>query len=59
MDVAVGDQLDIAMTLAGTVWNQVVVDRQSGHMATFDMDMMGQAQDWAIFTIESDGSEPI
>jgi hypothetical protein len=59
MDVAVGDQLDIAMTLAGTVWTQVVVDRQSGHMATFDMDMKAQAQDWAIFTIESDGSEPI
>jgi hypothetical protein len=59
MDVAVGDQLDIAMTLAGTVWSQIVVDRQSGHMATFDMDMAGQAQDWAIFTIESDGSEPI
>jgi hypothetical protein len=59
MNVAVGDQLDIAMTLAGTVWNQVVVDRQSGHMAMFNMDMAGQAQDWAIFTIESDGSEPI
>lgn len=59
MDVAVGDQLDIAMTLAGTVWSQIVVDRQTGHMATFDIDMNGQAQDWAIFTIESDGSEPI
>jgi hypothetical protein len=59
MDVAVGDQLDIAMTLAGTVWSQIVVDRQTARMATFDIDMNGQAQDWAIFTIESDGSEPI
>ncbi len=59
MDVAVGDALDIAMTLSGTSWNQTVVDRQSGHTATFDIDMAGQAQDWGIFTIESDGSEPI
>ena len=59
MDVAVGDQLDIAMTLSGTSWNQTVVDRPSGHTATFDIDMAGQAQDWGIFTIESDGSEPI
>jgi hypothetical protein len=59
MDVAVGDQLDIAMTLSGTSWNQTIVDRQSGHTATFDIDMDGQAQDWGIFTIESDGSEPI
>jgi hypothetical protein len=59
MDVAVGDPLDIAMTLSGTVWNQTVVDRQTGNMATFAIDMDGQAQDWAIFTIESDGSEPI
>ncbi len=59
MDVAVGDLLDIAMTLSGSVWNQIVVDRQTGKMATFDIDMDGQAQDWAIFTIESDGSEPI
>ena len=28
-------------------------------MATFELDMDGQAQDWAIFTIESDGSEPV
>lgn len=59
MDVAVGDPLDIAMTLSGTTWNQIVVDRQTGSMATFDIDMDGQAQDWGIFTIESDGSEPI
>jgi hypothetical protein len=59
MDVGVGDQLDIAMTLKATSWNQTIVDRQTGHTATFDFDMAGQAQDWAIFTIESDGSEPI
>ena len=59
MDVAVGDPLDIAMTLSGTVWNQTVVDRQTGTMATFDFDMDGQAQNWGIFMIESDGSEPI
>ena len=52
IDAQVGDQLDITMSLKGSVWSQVVVDRQSGQMATYDMDMMGQAQNWAIFTIE-------
>jgi hypothetical protein len=52
IDVQVGDQLDITMSLKGTVWSQLVVDRQSGQMATYDIDMQGQAQDWAIFRIE-------
>jgi hypothetical protein len=52
MDVAVGDQLDIAMTLSGTVWTQVVTDRQSGMSVKFDMDLMGQSQDWATLAIE-------
>jgi hypothetical protein len=52
INVQVGDALHITMTLTGTTWHQVVVDQQSGEMATFDIDMQGQAQDWAIFTIE-------
>ncbi len=52
IDVGVGDALHITMTLDGTTWKQVVVDQQSGQMATYDIDMLGQAQDWAIFTIE-------
>jgi hypothetical protein len=52
MDVAVGDQLDIAMTLSGTVWTQLVMDRQTGMSVKFDMDLMGQSQDWATLAIE-------
>ncbi len=52
IDVGVGDALHITMTLDGMVWKQVVLDSQTGQTATFDIDMRGQAQDWAIFTIE-------
>ncbi len=60
MDVAVGDQLDIAMTLSGTVWTQVITDRQSGKTVNYSIDMAGQAQDWGLFQIEvPDGLEPV
>lgn len=52
IDVNVGAELDITMTLNGTVWTQVVVDRQTGQRTTFDMDMAGQAQNWALFQYE-------
>jgi hypothetical protein len=52
IDVQVGDQLDITMSLKGTMWSQVVVDRQSGQTTSYDIDMMGQAQPWALFHIE-------
>jgi len=52
MNVAVGDLLDIAMTLSGTVWTQLVSDRQTGKSVSFDMDLMGQSQDWATLAIE-------
>jgi hypothetical protein len=52
IDVQIGDQLDITMSLKGTVWSQLVLDRQSGQMATYDIDMAGQDQNWAIFRIE-------
>jgi hypothetical protein len=59
MTVAVGDTLDVAMTLAGTVWTQVVVDQQTGQRVTYDIDMLGQAQDWAIFSIEGPSQKPV
>lgn len=59
MDVAVDDSLDITMSLAGTIWQQVVVDQQSGQQVSYDIDMLGQAQDWAIFSIEGHNQEPI
>lgn len=52
IEVQVGDALDITMSLKGTVWSQVVADRQTGQQSTFDMDLQGQAQDWALFKIE-------
>ena len=52
MTVSVGDELDIDMALVGTVWKQSVHDRQSGHAVTYDIDMLGQAQGWALFQIE-------
>jgi hypothetical protein len=59
-DVAVGDKLDIAMSLSGTVWTQLVTDEESGGTSTFSIDMLGQAQNWAIFRIEMpDGIKPV
>lgn len=52
MDVAVGDPLDIAMTLSGTVWTQIVADRQTGKSVQFPMDLKGQGQNWATLAIE-------
>ncbi len=59
MTVAVGDSLDITMTLQGTTWHQVVVDTQTGEQVFYDIDMLGQAQDWAIFSIEGYSSKPV
>ncbi len=52
IDVAVGDALDIAMTLSGTVWTQVVTDRVTGKSVQFPMDLKGQGQNWATLAIE-------
>jgi hypothetical protein len=52
MDVAVGDQLDIALTLSGTTWTQVIADRQTGKTVQFPMDLKGQGQNWATLAIE-------
>ncbi len=52
IDVAVADQLDIAMTLSGTVWTQVIADRQSGKSVQFPMDLKGQGQNWVTLAIE-------
>ncbi|HEX4341034.1 MAG TPA: hypothetical protein VH062_34230 [Polyangiaceae bacterium] len=60
MDVAVGDPLHILMSLKGTTWSQEVTDTASGKKVTFDIDMDGQAQNWAIFSIEvPTGREPV
>ena len=59
MTVAVGDQLNIDMELAGTVWNQTVTDGQTGTAVAFSKDMAGQAQNWALFSVEEYSSAPV
>jgi hypothetical protein len=52
MRAAVGDFLDIDMSLSDTIWSQVVTDTRTGEMVDFDIDMLKQPQRWAIFEIE-------
>jgi hypothetical protein len=59
IDAEVGDTLHMTMTLRGTLWSQVVVDETSGRVATFDIDMLGQAQNWALFIIEQPSQKPV
>jgi hypothetical protein len=59
MSVKVGDELNIDMQLAGTVWTQTVTDEQSGQSVNFSFDMMGQAQNIAYFVIEEYSSAPV
>ena len=58
MDAAVGARLDIAMTLSGTVWTQVVADRDTGKSVDFPMDLKGQGQNWATLAIEEASGVP-
>jgi hypothetical protein len=52
MNVEIGDQLLIDMSLKGTVWNQTITSQKSGKSVAFDMDMAKQEQRWALFEIE-------
>ncbi len=59
MDVAVGDNLQITMTLSGTSWDQVITDTRTGESVSYTIDMLGQAQNLAEFVIEDDGQAPV
>jgi hypothetical protein len=52
MDVAIGDQLDIDMSLNGNVWTQVITNRSNGKTVKFDRDLMGQKQVEVLYEIE-------
>jgi len=52
MNVAIGDQLQIDMSLKGSIWSQTVTDEASGKTVDFDMDLEGQDQLWIMFQIE-------
>ncbi len=52
MNVQVGDELAMVMTLNGTVWHQAITDSVSQESVSYDIDMLGQAQNYAEFVIE-------
>jgi hypothetical protein len=47
------------MDLRGTDWVQTVLDPESGQVATYTLDMLGQAQAWAEFVIEAYNRPPV
>jgi hypothetical protein len=54
-----GDNLDMTMSLSGTVWHQEVVDTTTSQTAVYDIDMLGQDQNVVWFLIEPySGGEP-
>jgi hypothetical protein len=58
MNVQVGDALQIVMTLNGTVWHQAVTDVSLKQSVSYDLDMLGQAQNYAEFVIEQYTQDP-
>jgi hypothetical protein len=56
MKVEVGDELDIDMTLNGTVWTQVITNKSNGKSVNFMRDLKGQKEQWLINSIELKGS---
>ena len=58
MTVAEGDALHLSMTLNGTVWNQTVTDAAGNHSVSYDLDMLGQSQNYAEFVIEQYTQDP-
>jgi hypothetical protein len=54
LDVEIGDQLLIDMSLEGSVWTQAITSENgSGMTVDFDIDLEDQAQAWALFEIEA------
>ena len=53
LPVASGDQLRITMQLNGSVWTQNILNLQSGKSVSYAIDLQGQAQNRALFIIES------
>jgi len=59
MSVAVGDKLDMDISLSGTIWTQTVTDERSGMSVSYSIDMMKQAQNLAYFVVEEYSSAPV
>jgi hypothetical protein len=58
MNVQTGEALQIVMTLNGTVWHQAVTDTANAQSVSYDLDMLGQAQNYAEFVIEQYTQDP-
>ena len=52
MNAPVGDVLTMRMWLAGTTWNQTTTSAQTGQTVSYAIDLRGQSQNYAEFTIE-------
>ena len=59
MPVNVGDSLSIEISLNGTSWTQTITDAQSGRSVSYVIDLKGQAQNDALFEIETYGQYPV
>ena len=58
MNVNVGDELLMVMKLSGTIWHQAVTDGATQKTVSYDLDMLGQAQNYAEFDIEIYSEDP-
>jgi len=52
MNVEVGDPLSIHFSLSGTVWQQRIENLRDGSAVSYDLDMLGQAQNYAHFWLD-------
>ncbi len=59
MNVRVGDKLNMKMTLRANVWRQTVLNKSNGNSVSFNIDMLGQSQHRAIFSVEIAGQKPV
>jgi hypothetical protein len=59
MSTAVGDQLQIDMSVKGTAWTQTILDLQTMKKVDFTIDLKGQDQNWATWAIEVPRGETI
>eukprot|EP00475_Leptophrys_vorax_P010090 TRINITY_DN1676_c0_g1_i1.p1 TRINITY_DN1676_c0_g1~~TRINITY_DN1676_c0_g1_i1.p1 ORF type:complete len:269 (-),score=46.68 TRINITY_DN1676_c0_g1_i1:32-838(-) len=55
MTVPEYDWLYVNMSLNGNTWTQTVYSKNTGKSVSYSLDMLGQAQNWAILTFENYG----
>jgi hypothetical protein len=58
MSVAVGDTLHMQMSKSGTAWSQTVTDVNTSQSVTYNLDMLGQGQNFGEFVIEEPPPTP-